>query len=155
MNALGSGNEPAQLAEAEQHANTLREEYPRNAYAGHAGLALARVAVTQGDYEKAEKALSDVISAGHTDALVYTARVRLARVLVQTGDTDGALAQLDGKFPAAWVGQAAEVRGDALRLAGRTDDARSAYESAIESLPAGDGARERVRMKLEDIAPVS
>jgi len=155
MTALGSGNEPAQLAEAEQHANTLREEYPRSAYAGHAGLALARVAVAQGDYEKAGAALNDVISAGHNDALVYTARVRLARVLVQAGDTDGALKQLDGSFPEAWAGQAAEVRGDALRLAGRADEARTAYDSAIEKLPAGDSARERVRMKLEDIAPAS
>lgn len=155
MSALGSGNEPGQLAEAEQHANTLLEEFPRSAYAGHAGLTLARVAVTQGDYEKAQAALNDVISAGHNDSLVYTARVRLARVLVQAGDTDGALKQLDGKFPEAWVGQAAEVRGDALRLAGRADDARSAYDSAIENLPAGDSARERVRMKLEDIAPAS
>jgi len=47
------------------------------------------------------------------------------------------------------------VRGDALRLAGRVEDARGAYDSAIESLPAGDSARERVRMKLEDIAPAS
>ena len=57
-----------------------------------------------------QAALNDVISAGHNDSLVYTARVRLARVLVQAGDTDGALNQLDGKFPEAWVGQAAEVR---------------------------------------------
>ncbi|MCK0537786.1 YfgM family protein [Alcanivorax quisquiliarum] len=142
-------------ADIRQPAEILRDEYPRTVYAGQAGLALARLAVAQGDYDQAKAALNDVIRARHTDALEYTARVRLARVLVQTGETDAALAQLDGNFPSAWAGEVAEVRGDALRLGGRLAEARNAYDSALEQLQAGDSARERVRMKLEDIAPAS
>src|SRR5690606_26921962 len=136
-------------------AGTLREDYPRSAYAGHAGLALARVAVAEGDFDKAKALLEEVVRARHNDALTYTARVRLARVLVQTGDTDAALSQLEGSFPEAWAGQVSEIRGDALRRSERLAEARDAYRSAMEQLPAGDSGRERVRMKLEDITPAS
>lgn len=153
-NLQGAPDEQS-ATEIRRHAETLRDDYPRTVYAGQAGLALARLAVAEGDYDQAKAALNEVVRARHSDALVYTARVRLARVLVQTGETDAALAQLDGNFPSAWAGEVAEVRGDALRLGGRLAEARDAYDSAMQVLQAGDSARERVRMKLEDIAPAS
>ncbi|MEY1662781.1 YfgM family protein [Isoalcanivorax beigongshangi] len=142
-------------AEVEEQADQLRKDYGSTVYASHAGLALARKAVAAGDYDAAAGYLNDVIKADRNDALVYTARLRLARVDIQRQDFDAALATLKGRFPVDWSAQVAELRGDALRQKGEAGAARGAYDEALAAAPQGDSLAERIRMKLDDLAPAS
>jgi predicted negative regulator of RcsB-dependent stress response len=67
------------------------------------------------------------------DDLKRLARLRLARVLLASGDNEAALRQLDGvsadslgKFQGVYQ----ELKGDVLAATGRIEEARAAYEKA-------------------------
>lgn len=150
----GAGEDADAMAAAREHAEALTAEYPRSSYAGYARLALARLAVMDGDYEAAAEQLRAVVDRSPTRALEYTARLRLARVLLQSGDTDAALAQAERSYPDAWQAQALEVKGDALRQ-DQPAAARDAYRAALDAMPAGDSGRDRVQMKLDDMMSAS
>ena len=132
----------------------LLENHSRSAYADYAGLMLARVAVGEHDYEQAASYLEEVLDRSSGKPAGHAARMRLARLYIEMERTDDALALLERDPPAAWRAQAMEIRGDALRQAGEHERARSAYESALEASE-DQQARERVRMKLDDLKSVS
>jgi len=132
----------------------LINEFPDSAYADYAQLMLAKLAVERLEYSVAIDNLKAVIDAPASDTIRWAATLRLARVLLQTGDYDGALAQVEGKVPEAYRGQALEIKGDVLRVREDFDGARSAYELAMENMD-GDAHKELVRMKLQDLAPAS
>lgn len=139
----------------QEAAHDLLELYPRTAYADHARLLLARNAVMQQDYPAAIDYLSDVIDRPATRPLEHTARLRLARIHIEQGDHDAALVQLNRSYPEAWQGQVLELRGDVMRAREQLDDARDAYARALDMLGQDSGARDRVRMKLNDVMPAS
>lgn len=155
MQSAGAGENGEALAAAREQADRLVDEYPRTVYGAQARLALARMAVMEEDYAEAADQLRAVVERSPTPALEYTARIRLARVLLQQGEAEQALDQVQGSFPDAWLGQALELRGDALRALSRNEDARDAYGMALDSLPSGEFSRDRVQMKLDDMMPAS
>lgn len=150
-----SGND-APVQQARSSAEQLIEKHPRSAYADYARLALAAFAVQNEAYDDATTQLRAVMDKPASEALGWTARARLARVLLHTADLEGASAVLNASWPTAWQGQAFELRGDVARSQGDVTAARNAYQSALEVL-ANDGAghRELVQMKLDDLAPAS
>lgn len=143
----------AQHAQVADSAAALVEEHGDTAYADFARMMLARLAVEEGDYEKAATHLREVVQAPATEAIQWTAAMRLARVLIQTGATDEALSVIEGA-PGAFRGQALELRGDILLADGDTAGAREAWEAALEHLD-GDAHRDLVQMKLDDLAAAS
>jgi predicted negative regulator of RcsB-dependent stress response len=62
-------------------------------------------------------------------------------------ETDAALATLDGKHPNTFDAIYADLRGDALAIAGRTADARTAYETALSKLDPKSPYRNYVQVK--------
>ncbi|WP_162925664.1 YfgM family protein [Isoalcanivorax indicus] len=155
LEQTGAGEDQSAMAAVREHADRLLEEYPRTTYAAQARLALARLAVMDEDYEEAASQLRAVVDRSPTRAIEQMARLRLARVLLQQGDADGALALVRHDYPEAWRGQALEIRGDALRAQDRRDDARAAYSAALEAMASGEPIRDRVQMKLDDMTPAS
>lgn len=142
----------AENAQVTESATALVEEHGDTAYADFAHMMLARLAVEEGDYEKAATHLRDVVQAPASEAIRWTAAMRLARVLIQTGAMDEALAAIEGA-PEAFQGQALELRGDILLAGGDTAGARAAWEEALEHT---EGAhRDLVQMKLDDLAAAS
>lgn len=142
-------------ARAEEAARTLLDEHGKTAYAGFARLALARLAVEDGDYEQAVQQLEAVLERPATDALEHTARLRLARVELERERYERVAELVDAGFPEAWQGAALELKGDMLRARDDPEGAREAYTSALDSLEAGEAGRRRVEMKLNDLAPTS
>lgn len=143
----------AEQVRVRESATRLVEDYGNTAYGDFARMMLARLAVEEGNYETAATHLRDVIGSPAGDILRWTATMRLARILIQTGDHAGALALLDG-VPQAFLGQALELRGDALLASGDAAGARAAWEAALEHLD-GDAHRDLVQMKLDDLAAAS
>ncbi len=150
---------PDSAAQAEQvqaAAEKLVSEYGSTSYADYGRFTLARLAVEDQDYARAAVLLREVMDRPATQAIGWTARARLARVLLQSGDTDGAEQVLNASWPEPWQGQAFELRGDLARAGGDLEAARAAYQSALAALEAdGAGHRELVQMKLDDLVPAS
>lgn len=144
------------VQQARSSAELLIEEHPRSAYADYARLALAALAVQNEAYDEAKTQLRAVMDKPASEAMGWTARARLARVLLHTADLEGASKVLNASWPAAWQGQAFELRGDVARSQGDVAAARDAYQSALAVL-ANDGAghRELVQMKIDDLVPAS
>jgi predicted negative regulator of RcsB-dependent stress response len=77
--------------------------------------------------------------------------LRQARIALNRGEHDRAIEIATGIKSEAFAGLAAEVRGDALVAAGRSDDARAAYQEALTALETGAANRSIVEMKLADL----
>ncbi len=147
MTGLGQGGNADQVRGA---ADTLLEEFPSTAYADYAHLALAKLAVDDGNFNGAVEQLDAVAEDAASKELEFTARVRLARVYLQQGDLDAAEQQISRTFPEAWQGQALELKGDIAGAREKWDAARDAYSGALEALDNG-AAKDRVQMKLDDM----
>ena len=70
------------------------------------------------------------------DELKQIARLRLAAILFDDKQYDDALRTLDAKHDEAFAGIYADLRGDILAAAGRADEARTAYQTALARLDA-------------------
>lgn len=139
-----------QLDGAMDNFQTLRDEYSGSPYASLAALQMARARVEASQPELAISQYRFVMEEGRPIALQVVARLRLARLLLDQGQAEEALAVLDGAtdttgFTAAY----AEVRGDVLMSLGRDDEAVVAYEQALDALEAGVGDRATLVLKLE------
>jgi predicted negative regulator of RcsB-dependent stress response len=146
----------AQAELVQRAAQTLVDDYGSTAYADYARFTLARLAVENSEFDEATRLLRDVMSKPATPVVGWTARVRLARVLLHSGDLDAAASVLNASWPVAWQGQAFELRGDLARARGDLVAAREAYQSALQRLDEdGAGHRELVQMKLDDLVPAS
>ena len=131
---------------------TLVADYARTPYAANGALLVAKAAVDVGNLAKARDQLGWVVANARDDELKLLARVRLARVQLALGDHDAALATLDALGAAgAFEAQAQEVRGDVLRVLGRTDDARKAYQAALAATGERLADKDLIELKLADL----
>ncbi|MEJ6655480.1 MAG: tetratricopeptide repeat protein [Pseudomonas sp.] len=132
-------------------AETLRKDYPGTRYASFAALMQARLAVEAEDFAAAETLLRDVVEDGSDEALQEVARQRLARVLAQLERAEEGLALFSSPISGELLAGREEVRGDLLLTLGRVEDARLAYQAALDAT--GDPrARPQLQLKLDDLA---
>jgi predicted negative regulator of RcsB-dependent stress response len=135
---------------------TLVKDYARTPYAANAALLVAKAAVDAGDLAKAKLQLGWVAAHAADDGLKLLAQVRLARVQLAAGEHDAALATLDALGDAgAFEAQAQEVRGDTLRVLGRIEDARKAYQAALAASGDGLADEDLIELKLADLGPAA
>lgn len=129
----------------------LMQEYKNTPYAQFAGLLLAKVAVANSDLDKAVEQLQWVIDnkSSHEMAM-HLATVRLAAVLQQQGKIDEALKLVATDPDPAYTSLYAQARGDVLVAKGELDNAKIAYQLALQSLPVGVNSP-LLQMKLADL----
>lgn len=154
LSGLSSGDEQA-LEEVHKAADTLMNDYDDTIYADFAALALARLAVQDGDLENAVADLEQVLDSPAEQPLEHVARIRLARVELERGNHDRVAELLEAELPEPWQGRALELQGDSRLQQGDREGAREAYSRALEALESGDGNRNRVEMKHNDLAAAS
>ncbi len=149
--ASATGEERAhQITTASYISDTLKEEHESSAYSKFAAMQMAKLAVEQGNLNKAELDLEWVMDHG-SDAIIPLARLRLARVLFAKGDRERALALVENVEEGAYRSSYAEVRGDFYHRLGRNKDARQAYQAALNEMQ-GTGSNPLIQMKMDDIA---
>ena len=127
-----AAKESKKLSEA---ASAIAENFPNAFYASEAQLMAAKAAFDANDFATAKKHLLWVTEKGpavHSNV----ARIRLASVMLEEKQFDEALKVLDQVKDEAYVSMAADLRGDVLVSQGRRDEARAAYQIAVEK--AGD-----------------
>jgi predicted negative regulator of RcsB-dependent stress response len=123
--------------EAVQKGKALRDAHPSSPYADQADLALARGAVEARKPDAALPHLRTVIDGSKDVELRAIARSRLARVLIEQGKFDEAVAQLDVAQAGAFTALYHEIRGDAFAGKGDAAAARREYDSALAAAKDG------------------
>lgn len=146
MEALSVGNSET----VQEQANILLNEYASTEYAQMAQLARARDYVDNGDFEKAQSSLEQVVGSAGQQPLAYLASTRLATVQIQTEQYDQALTTLAIDFPDELDARAEELRGDILSLQGKSTEAIEAYRKALQAIP-GPANIEFLQRKLNDL----
>jgi predicted negative regulator of RcsB-dependent stress response len=116
---------------AVKQAAELRQRRPDSPYADQSALVLARAALDKREFDEAARLLRTVADGSGDPELRLVAKTRLARVLVDQGKHDEALALLDPAQAGAFAALAHEIRGDALAAKGDAAGARKEYESAL------------------------
>ncbi len=154
LSGLSGGNGQS-LEQVRSAADTLMSKHDGTIYADFAALTLARLAVQDGDLETAAAELDKVVESPAEDPLGHVARIRLARVELERGRHDRVAELLNNKVPEPWRGRALELQGDMRLAQNDREGAREAYSSALEVLESGDRNRNRVEMKLNDLATAS
>ncbi len=117
-------------------------------YAVLAAMQLAQAQVAEANYAEALKQLEWAKANTKDTALAPVLAIRAVRVKAETGDIDGALADLDATKAEGWEGRIAELKGDLLL---RSGDSEAAYTAYTEAQQAAD-ASQTLQLKLDDLA---
>ena len=138
-------------AQAMGIADRITTDFDDTVYASLAAMLHARLAADKGDWATAASQLQWVLDHGDEEGLVHIARLRLARVLLQQGQADKALALLKDVDAPAFRSEYEEIKGDAYLALGKKDEARAAYGKAMASASVERDTR-LLQMKLDDLA---
>lgn len=128
----------------------LTEGYARTLYASMGALAAARFHAGRGELKSAKAQLHWVIERSPADDFRDLARLRLAALLLDEKDFDGALKLLEAKPLDAYAAQFSALKGDVLIARNQPAEARAAYQLALEKANGAGGAfRDSIRMRLD------
>lgn len=126
----------------------LRTDHGRSPYADQGDLLAARLHVEAREFDKAAARLRGVMDGSPDKELRAVARGRLARLLLEQGKADEALALLPADTKSAFAPRYAEIRGDALLAKGDQAGALAAYRSAREAAEEGVVDRGLIELKI-------
>jgi predicted negative regulator of RcsB-dependent stress response len=128
-------------------AEAFTKENSDSGYALLTSLVAAQKAVENKDFEAAKLHLNMAISNSPNVAIADLAKIRLARVESQLGDTISALATLDSVQSLSYIDQVQEVKGDIYVATKEFDKAKEAYDAVLAEQP----QNRIVEMKLSNL----
>lgn len=128
-------------------------EFSDTPYAVLAALANAKLALDNGDVAAARKQLEWALAHARETTLQQLARLRLARVMLEQGEAQAqaALKLMSGAEAGGFSAEYAEVQGDIYLALKQPGPARSAYQRALQAVPAGTDKATLLQMKLDDL----
>lgn len=130
-------------------AGELAQKYGATPYAVFGALSAARASFDTGDLAGAKSQLQWVIEHAREDEIKDLARLRLAGVLLDEKNTAEALTRVEWKPADAMAGLYADLKGDILVAQGKTAEARSAYQLALDRSEANSPYRATIQIKLD------
>ncbi len=136
-------------AKAKDPATQIVDRFGRTAYAPRAALLYAKLLYDAGDKAGARSQLQWVVDTASEDELKAVARFRLAQALLDDKQYDDALRMLDAKTDEAFAGIYADLHGDILLAAGKHDEARAAYQTALAKIDPKSPYRNFIQVKLD------
>jgi predicted negative regulator of RcsB-dependent stress response len=148
VNAAVRANDAAKAKDAMAQ---LADKFAGTGYAPRAALLVAAQLFENGDAVGAKAQLEWVIDKSREDELKQIARLRLAEILLDEKQYDQALRVLDAKHDQPFAAIYADARGDVLAAAGRADEARNEYQTALAQLDPQSTYRNFVQLKLDSI----
>lgn len=129
-------------------AKSFIDSHSDTGYAMLMALEMTQQAIDRKDLVEAAKQLEFVASNAKLSAVKSIAQLRLARIQIEQGEFELALANADKVSDQAFAGQSQEIKGDVYLAQQLFDKARAAYSAALES-----NARDQVlKMKLDNLA---
>lgn len=137
-------------AKVQRAASDMTTKFGRTAYAQMAALIAAKSAFEANDLGTAKTQLQWVVEHGN-DEYKALAKIRLAGILLDEKAYEEGLKLLAGDFPEAFSGAVADRKGDILVAQGKIEDARAAYQLALEKTDEKNPARQLIQMKQDAI----
>lgn len=151
LEAFSQSDRPRGYALVEE----LRRDHDRSPYADQGDLLAARVHVDAGEYDKAIECLQRVMDKSRDDGLKAIARGRLARLHIERGNPDQALALLGAGQGGEFAAQFDEIRGDALFAKGDQAGALEAYRAARAGAASGSIDPGLIELKINALEPAA
>ena len=136
-------------SKAKEPASQIVDRFARTAYAPRAALLYAKMLYDSGDKAGARAQLQWVVDHASGDELKAIARFRLAQAMLDEKQYDDALKTLDVKTDDAFGGLFADLKGDILAAAGKSAEAKSAYETALAKIDPKSPYRAFVQVKFD------
>ncbi len=130
-------------------AAAVMDKYGSTGYAPRAALLAAQANEQFKDAPRAKTQLQWVIDHADDSGLKNVARLRLAAMLLDEKNYDGALKALDAAHPASFDVLYADLKGDILNAQGKPAEARAAYRLAYEKSSDRSAYRGVIQMKLD------
>jgi predicted negative regulator of RcsB-dependent stress response len=149
--ALEKAMQANDLKQIRNVSGQLMDQFGGTAYGPMAALAGAKANFEAGDAEAAAAQLRWAIEHARDEGVAATARLRLAAVLLDQKKYDDALKLLGSGYPDAFAGLFEDQKGDIYAAQGKTGEAKAAYKTALEKLPAGGNYRQIVQVKLDGL----
>lgn len=144
---VSAGSDKAMLTRI---ASDMENRFGGTAYAQMTALMVARSLYMAGDTADAKAQLQWAADHAKDEEFRQIAKIRLASVLLDEKAYDQGLALIPQPDSGPFKGIVADGRGDLLAAAGKRDDARAAYQLALDSLPKSDASeRQLVQFKLD------
>jgi predicted negative regulator of RcsB-dependent stress response len=143
--AVGA-NEPKKVQDI---AVVITDRYARTGYATFAALAAARAAFESGDLAAAKTRLQWVVDHARDAEARDIARLRIGAVLLDEKNYDEALKLADTQHVDSLSALYADLKGDILVAQGKPQDARAAYQLALDKSDAKGSYRALIQIKLD------
>jgi predicted negative regulator of RcsB-dependent stress response len=134
-------------------ATKLMQDYDATPYAGKSALLMARQRFDAKDIAGTRKHLEWAMKNASEVQVQHSARLRLARLLLDQGETASALVLINITDTNGFKSEYEEIRGDLLLAQGDRDSARRAYKTAIESTARSSSFLPVLTMKHDDLGP--
>jgi predicted negative regulator of RcsB-dependent stress response len=125
------------LATAKSIRDNLVEEYNDSLYPVFASAELARIELAGNDADSALADLRLAYDISKDEGIRAILKLRIAKVLQEMGDLDGALAELEGADP-AFAALYARQRGSIYQQQGQNEAAIAAYQEAAAEIALTD-----------------
>lgn len=146
-NALEAGD----MKTAREQGALLVDKYGSTPYATRAALLVASINVQGKDTKSAKAQLEWAAANTKEAALRDVARLRLAGLLLDEKDYEGALKQLNAAHTDAYGPRFDDLKGDVYLAQGKTGEARAAYSAAYAKLKDDNPLHGVVEMKLDSL----
>ena len=139
----------SQAEEVQELGSELLTDYDNTPYAALAALYLAKISYEKGDVDSAEAMLRWILENSKQVSNQHVARLRLARVYLDTDRVSEAEKLMDIRQFDGFESEYKELLGDIAMLKGDAAGARTAYEEALNALPRGSRFSELLALKRD------
>ena len=125
----------------------IQQKFARTAYATMAALSAAKVAFDGNDLNAAKEQLQWILEHGYDQDYKALARIRLAGILLDQKAYEDGLKLFEVDLPSAFASVAADRKGDILLAQNKRDQARAAYQLALET--SKEPGKQLIQLKLD------
>lgn len=125
-------------------------DFQKTPYAALSAMSLAKVAVEENDLVSAKTYLQMVIDQDKQPQLKQVAQLRMVRLLLAEDNASQALTLLKGVKTGGFAFAVNELEGDIHVALGNRDQARAAYQRAMDAIEPGMDTGQ-LQMKLDDV----
>ena len=138
-------------AKVQRAAGDMEEKFGGTAYAQMSALVAAKSAFDANDVKVAKAQLQWVIDHGADEEYKAISKIRLSGILLDEKAYDEGLKLLAGDFSTHFASVVADRRGDILVAQNKIDDARAAYQLALDKADQKNPGRQLIQLKLDAI----
>jgi len=141
------------MSQAQNLLQEMDNNFSGSPYQQQSHLAMAKLHMDSLDYDNAIIQLEFIMENAIDESFEHIARLRIARIMVEQDELDGALTLLNSvsASPIAYAPYYEGIKGDIYAAQGQLEKAKVAYLLALDSLEPGNFDFDFIKMKSDQI----